>query len=393
MQSNGEVGGAAFDDAQGAIRSAEEAADLQSVQTLCARASVRFQRVAPLHMQQPVAATDGAPRELRPILANRMQKQPSNSPARDALGKFLHQASAVGRRQSQKGRKIWRAVGSWQDWDLWWERIMCALCALNVVTIFYLEQPLCEVSVDNTNGCTWLTTFETSPDVVASNATRLRCEIRVRPLVSDEIGCSVEPVKIAFIFNVFLLSIYTIELAVQILRQHRRFFQAWNIFDLLTIILSWAIPMNSIIWFRICRILRIIVRLRHDVGPVKVLAGAIAKSMHTLASVGGVVLAFFWCFGVIGIGLFQGRMRQHCKMNGTLAEVRYSTDFYPLEQLCGMNDAEFSPRTCSQGSCSAYSVDVAQPRVPYPNPIMYKQVISFDKCVQSHVPLVLPDAL
>jgi hypothetical protein len=202
----------------------EDASEQGMQEINLSHAGVSFKTAArPLMDEHLLEPMDSPPSELRSILSRRtVVGEETPLGAVSPLGQLLREASVRGRQKSAHGQAsvsralswissrsydLQRKLESTQHWHVWyycithflsaehalifeadcrWERTMCFLSAINIMVIFALQQPLCEV-FDDPDGCAGSPaelSFFNNTNQFLLFPRRDFCNIGVRPLIS-----------------------------------------------------------------------------------------------------------------------------------------------------------------------------------------------------------------
>jgi len=126
-------------------------------------------------------------------------------------------------------------------------------------------------------------------------------------------------------FNIFVISIFTIEVSLRIYIHRSAFFKdAWSLFDFFIVAIS-LVPASA--GFEILRILRVLrlLRLVSVVPQMRKITTALVTVIPGIASIGGLLTLFFYIFAIMSTQLFGETFPQWF---GTLGE-----SFYTLFQI------------------------------------------------------------
>lgn len=122
-------------------------------------------------------------------------------------------------------------------------------------------------------------------------------------------------------FDVLVLAIFLAEMAAKLYVGRARFLRsAWNVFDLLVVLLSLVPASGGIAVLRILRVLRV-TRLLAGVPHLRAVVVALLTALPGMAAVILLLGLVFYVFGVMATGLFDERFPQWF---GTLGESLYS---------------------------------------------------------------------
>ena len=141
-----------------------------------------------------------------------------------------------------------------------------------------------------------------------------------------------------------------------VLHEGAYFRDPWNILDFAIVLLSYIQLMPDMGNYTALRIFRVLRPLRslNAVPPLKVIVSGLLHSIKGLANVGILTLIILAIFSIVGVQLWQGKMRYRCQDD-------FTEDIHD-EMYCATSDvgAGFTGRLCPAGfSC-----------VPYENPWM-----------------------
>ena len=127
------------------------------------------------------------------------------------------------------------------------------------------------------------------------------------------------------IFDIFVISIFTIEVSLRIYVHRVSFFKdGWSVFDFIIVVIS-LVPTSS--GFEILRILRVLrlLRLVTIIPQMRKIVLALIKVIPGMASVAALVLLFFYIFAIMATQLYSESFPQWF---GTLGD-----SFYTLFQV------------------------------------------------------------
>ncbi len=112
-----------------------------------------------------------------------------------------------------------------------------------------------------------------------------------------------------------VLGIFTVEVFIKILAEGRKpwryFFSGWNLFDF-TIVVVCYLPLNGeyAAVLRLARVLRVL-RLITTLPRLRILAGALLRSLPSMFYVTLLLLILFYAYAVLGVYLFRGNDPTH----------------------------------------------------------------------------------
>ncbi|XP_066934051.1 voltage-dependent T-type calcium channel subunit alpha-1H-like isoform X1 [Clytia hemisphaerica] len=168
-----------------------------------------------------------------------------------------------------------------------------------------------------------------------------------------------------FIFSFFLIEMLVKMTAMGIFGSKGYFTDRWNLFDFLIVVTGIVESLGTTGGFlttvRLCRILRPL-RAINRVPNIRILVNLLMDTIPMLGNV--LILAFlvFACFGILGVQLFQGKLRSRCywsgdtnvdhSLNDTLAVNRSKfPEFYipttSVDYVCHLPH-DFGSRSCDQ---------------------------------------------
>ena len=127
------------------------------------------------------------------------------------------------------------------------------------------------------------------------------------------------------LFNLFVMSIFTIEIALRIYVHKAAFFKdPWSLFDFTIVAIS-LVPANAgFEIFRVLRVLRLF-RLITVVPQMRKIMAALLSVIPGIASIAGLLTLFFYIFAIMSTQLFEDKFPEWF---GTLGE-----SFYTLFQI------------------------------------------------------------
>ena len=100
------------------------------------------------------------------------------------------------------------------------------------------------------------------------------------------------------------LVVFVVELVLKLIVYNRRFpYDAWNVFDFFIVAVSFVPDMGMLSSARLLRVLRVF-KLVSGVRQMRVILGAIVKSIPGIMWVGAILLLFYYVYGIIGTVLF-----------------------------------------------------------------------------------------
>ena len=127
------------------------------------------------------------------------------------------------------------------------------------------------------------------------------------------------------LFNLFVISIFTIEIMMRIFVYKLSFFKdPWSLFDLAIVVISLIPTGEGFEIFRVLRVLRLF-RLITVVPQMRGIVTALLKVIPGIASIGALLTLFFYIFAIMSTQLFGEKFPQWF---GTLGE-----SFYTLFQI------------------------------------------------------------
>lgn len=126
-------------------------------------------------------------------------------------------------------------------------------------------------------------------------------------------------------FNIFVISIFTIEVSLRIYIHRSAFFKdAWSIFDFIIVAISLVPASAGVEILRILRVLRLL-RIISVVPQMRKITTALVTVIPGIASIGGLLTLFFYIFAIMATELFGEKFPEWF---GTLGE-----SFYTLFQI------------------------------------------------------------
>lgn len=138
-------------------------------------------------------------------------------------------------------------------------------------------------------------------------------------IMSSSIG------KFIQMFDVFVITIFTIEVTLRIIVYKKEFFKdSWSLFDFFVVAISLVPSSNGLEILRILRVLRLF-RLITVVPSMRKIVGALLSVIPGMLSVAALLLLIFYVFAIMGTQLYSQTFPQWF---GTLGE-----SFYTLFQI------------------------------------------------------------